>query len=276
MAEKDLVSMAQAFTGLPMNELIGGPLMAAAEANNQMAMTQAKYILDTGFYKRKEKVKIVDKKTKKVITKDIEVFEPVIVEMKLKRPIVVPGYDEKTGKPDPDKTAIDQVETVVSVPLITMLPVNALAVDNVDINFEMEVKSSYAQEKSQETQEKLASESSFEAKIGFGPFSATISGSVAYSSESRSAESEKFEKSNAARYTVNVHASQQKQPEGLALMLEQFSKNIGPFILGSEGAGDPTAAVVAQAEEDGARMVDVVTAGGDNKAFVGSARLQAD
>lgn len=275
MAEKDLVSMAQAFTGLPMNELIGGPLMAAAEANNQMAMTQAKYILDTGFYKRTEKVKVVDPKTKKTVEKEIEVYEPVIVEMKLKRPVIIPGYDKATGKPDPQATVIDQIETVVSVPLITMLPINALAVDNVEINFEMEVKSSYAQEKSQETQEKLGAESSFEAKIGYGPFSASISGSVAYSKESRSAETEKYEKSNSARYTVNVHASQQQQPAGLALMLEQFAKNIGPFILGDETAGDPVKAELSD-ESSEATLVEVVTAGGSGKAFVGSARIQAD
>lgn len=274
MAEKDLVSMAQAFTGLPMNDLIGGPLMAAAEANNQMAITQAKYILDTGFYKRKETVKVIDPKTKKPVDKEIEVYEPVIVEMKLKRPVIMPGYDEQTGKPDPKKTVIDEVETVVSVPLITMLPINALAVDRVDISFEMEVKSSFAQERSQETQEKLAAESSFEAKIGYGPFSASISGSVAYSKESRTAETEKFEKSNSARYTVNVHASQQQQPAGLALMLEQFAKNIGPFIMGNESGGDPINAKLADSSD--ASVVEMITAGGSGKAFVGTTRINAD
>lgn len=258
MAEKDLVSMAQAFTGLPMNDLIGGPLMAAAEANNQMAITQAKYILDTGFHKKKD------------------IYEPVIVQMKLNRPVIIPGFD-KDGKPDPKETVIHDVESVVSVPLISIIPVNALAVDNVDITFDMEVKSSYAQERSQETQEKLAAESSFEAKIGYGPFSASISGSVAYAQESRTAESEKFEKSNTARYHVAVHASQQPQPKGLALMLEQFARNVGPFVLGDETKTSPKALdeIINDAIADRMDDFEEVSAGGGRKASARIARASA-
>ncbi len=36
---KKLVSMAKQFSGLPMKELIGAPLVAAAQANNMMAVT---------------------------------------------------------------------------------------------------------------------------------------------------------------------------------------------------------------------------------------------
>jgi hypothetical protein len=45
----DLVSMAQQFSGLPMDSLIGGPLNAAAKGNASMALTQTKFILDTCF-----------------------------------------------------------------------------------------------------------------------------------------------------------------------------------------------------------------------------------
>ena len=38
--EKELLSMAQQFTGLPMEDLIGGPLNASAKANAAMALTQ--------------------------------------------------------------------------------------------------------------------------------------------------------------------------------------------------------------------------------------------
>ncbi|MES2692613.1 MAG: DUF2589 domain-containing protein [Verrucomicrobiota bacterium] len=262
MAEQDLVSMAQAFTGLPMNDLIGGPLMAAAEANNQMAMTQAKYILDTGFSREP---------SESDPTKFI--YRPIMVDMQLKRPVIIPGTGED-GKPDPSKTKIMEVETVVSVPLITILPINSLAVDEVDIQFEMEVKSSYGKETSQETKEKLAAESSFEAKFGYGPFSATISGSVAYSKESNSASNEKFEKSNSAKYTVHVHASQQPQPAGLRLILEQFAKNIGPYEMGKETGPELSApsAPTARLSND-ATTVEVATAGGGQKALVGRAHV---
>ena len=38
--EKELLSMAQQFTGLPMEDQIGGPLNASAKANAAMALTQ--------------------------------------------------------------------------------------------------------------------------------------------------------------------------------------------------------------------------------------------
>ena len=50
MATQDkLVSMARQFSGLPMKELIGAPLVAASEANNMMALSQTKFLLETCF-----------------------------------------------------------------------------------------------------------------------------------------------------------------------------------------------------------------------------------
>jgi hypothetical protein len=46
-----LVDMSKQFGSLPMESLIGGPLSAAATANAQLAMTNAKFITDIGFKK---------------------------------------------------------------------------------------------------------------------------------------------------------------------------------------------------------------------------------
>ena len=51
-----LASMAQQFSGLPMGDLIGAPLMAAADANHKMAMTQVKFMLDTCFSCKERKL----------------------------------------------------------------------------------------------------------------------------------------------------------------------------------------------------------------------------
>ncbi len=53
--EKELLSMAQQFTGLPMEDLIGGPLNASAKANAAMALTQTKFLLETCFNRSDEK-----------------------------------------------------------------------------------------------------------------------------------------------------------------------------------------------------------------------------
>lgn len=45
----DTNSIAQQFTGLPIKALIGAPLMAAAEANGQMALEQVNFMLNSCF-----------------------------------------------------------------------------------------------------------------------------------------------------------------------------------------------------------------------------------
>ncbi len=48
----ELLSMSQQFSGLPIEDLFGGPLNAAAKANASMALTQTKFLLDTCLSKR--------------------------------------------------------------------------------------------------------------------------------------------------------------------------------------------------------------------------------
>lgn len=202
-----LVSMAQQFTGLPMGDLIGGPLMAAAEANNQMAMTQVRFMLETCFQK--------DTGTEK--------YNPIMVEMELIRGVIVPPASPG------DHVDLQETKSVIKVPLLTLLPLNSLAVDNVDINFEMEVKSSFGETATESEQESLQAQSSFEAKIGYGPFSATITGSVSYSKNSESSYESHYEKSNSARYSVNVHAGQLPLPGGVKTIIDAYAQNITPI-----------------------------------------------
>lgn len=216
----ELVSMAQAFTGLPMRDLIGGPLMAATEANNQMVMTQTRYMLDTGF--NRIEVEGSDPKQYR--------YDPILVNLKLRRPVV----SEKVKEDGSTEVVVDQVETDVEVPILTLMPIPTLGVDEVDISFDMEVKSSYGSTQSTSQDKSLAAESSFEAKLGYGPFSVSIKGSVAYSEKSSSSSEVTRSASNSAKYHVQVHASQQDIPRGLDLILKAYSENIGPFTLPKE------------------------------------------
>lgn len=216
----ELVSMAQAFTGLPMRDLIGGPLMAATEANNQMVMTQTRYMLDTGF--NRIEVEGSDPKQYR--------YDPILVNLKLRRPVV----SENVKEDGSTEVVVDTVESDVEVPILTLMPIPTLGVDEVDISFDMEVKSSYGSTQSTSQDKSLAAESSFEAKLGYGPFSVSIKGSVAYSEKSSSSSEVTRSASNSAKYHVQVHASQQDIPKGLELILRAYSENIGPFTLPTE------------------------------------------
>lgn len=113
--------MAQQFTGLPMEDLIGGPLNASAKANAAMALTQyCSSVRHTS-------------------------YAPVMIEMSLERGVLTPTTD-KDGKPT---TEIRNFTTSFNLPLLTIIPVNSLGVNNVDISFEMEVKSSFSETESE-------------------------------------------------------------------------------------------------------------------------------
>jgi hypothetical protein len=202
---QELVSMAQQFSGLPMDALIGGPLNAAAKANAAMALTQTSFLLDTCF------------------KKDGESYEPIMINMSLTR-----GVIQASDTPDAPPS-IDSFVTKFELPLLTIIPLNSLGVDNVDIAFEMEVKSSYGEDTHEEKAKELKAEASFEAKVGYGPFSATVKGSVSYDQKESSSKDTHYQKSNSAKYTLNIHAGQLPLPKGVTTIIDAFSKSIEPI-----------------------------------------------
>ena len=127
--DTNLLSMSQQFSGLPMESLIGGPLNAAAKANSAMALTQTRFMLDTCFNMAKE-----DKDGKTIPTQ----YEPIMIDMILTRSVI---SEDKDGK-----VSVTPASTKFTLPLLTILPINSLAVETVDINFEMEVKSSFSED----------------------------------------------------------------------------------------------------------------------------------
>lgn len=211
--DTNLLSMSQQFSGLPMESLIGGPLNAAAKANSSMALTQTMFMLDTCF-KKKE----LGSKTPPVYN-----YEPIMIDMVLTRSVITQGMDLTSGIP--------QASTKFSLPLLTILPINSLAVETVDINFEMEVKSSFSEDNNEAKSSETEGGGSFETKIGWGLLSTTIKGSASYSSKDSSTHDTHYEKSNSAKYTVNVHAGQLPLPKGVNTIIEAFAQAIQPIEL---------------------------------------------
>ena len=224
MTDRALVSMAQQFSGLPMDSLIGGPLNAAANANAAMAMTQTKFMLDTCFKK---------------VTNESDgngpttTYEPILIDMKLTRGVITPAgpdSDAPEGEPS-EKTDIQPLVTAFKLPLLTIVPINSLGVDNVDVQFEMEVKSSFSEEQSRQTENAIQASAEWEVKAGWGPVSASVKGSASYDHKDSSTHNTHYEKSNAAKYTVQVHAGQLPVPKGVNTIIEAFSKSIEPITL---------------------------------------------
>jgi len=202
--EANLVSMSQQFTGLPLDALIGGPLNAAADANAKMALSQTKFILDTCFVKTGTEPNLS--------------YQPIMVQMEFSRSLMQ----------DDQSTA--QMHLLFHLPLLTLLPLNALAVDQIDIHFDMEVYSSYAEEHTIEKKEQKGGEATLDAKIGLGVFSATVRGNVSYDVKQGTSENQHYKKNNAAKYNISVHAGQLPLSRGITTLLDIFSKAVDPII----------------------------------------------
>jgi len=187
----ELVNMADQFKGLPMQDLIGGPLMAVCDAQTKLAKSTAQYIREIGL----QKVGQGDEATWKTRQVDFSYRKPIA---------------------SPDGTTITPHEVSVSAPMLAIVPVPALLVEELEVEFNMEVKSSATEHK------EVAAEGGFDASIGWGPFQASVHGSVSSKDEQTRTSD------NSAKYHVKVVAKQQAVPEGLSRILDMLSDTISP------------------------------------------------
>jgi hypothetical protein len=142
------MSVSEQFKGLPMEDLIGAPLIAAANAQGKLANLTKDFVEKVGADEN-GKIRTVD-------------FT----------------YGKSYNK-DPESNEVQEVEKSLSVPLLSIVNVPSLSVKKVNIDFEMEVK--------QQTQSKDKFDASTTVKVDYksfwSPVSASITGSVSTSKE---------------------------------------------------------------------------------------------
>ncbi|ROS05224.1 uncharacterized protein DUF2589 [Sinobacterium caligoides] len=182
----ELVSMAEQFGGLPMDQLIGSPLKAACDAQVTLAAATSDFITNVGF--ENDKVRMVD-------------F----------------GFT----KPENIGGKITNTDYKVSIPFISIVSVPTLQVTEVDVNFMMEVKSSFSENTSEKKDASV--DTAVEAK--FGPVSVSVK---AHGSISSSKETQR-QSDNSAKYDVSVKARQSGTPEGLSRVLDILQQCIVPI-----------------------------------------------
>jgi hypothetical protein len=198
----ELVNMSDQFKGLPMGELIGGPLNASCEAQVKLAQATADFIKVIGFLPPAKDATDPYSGGTRTAT------------FRFKRPVDNPSAQPGTA----GSTMEEEVE--ICVPLLAIVKVPNLSITAVDVVFDMEVKSSYSAKESSDTAASLDAEMS----VGWGCFKATakIHGSVASHKENtRSSD-------NSAKYHVQVHAEDKGMPEGLARVLDILQTACAP------------------------------------------------
>ena len=184
------MGIGEQFAGLDMKNLIGGPLSAAAESSIMLAKNTADFINNVGFD--------AEHKTRSV------------------------QFKYTRQEPDPDGN-VSSNEMAIDIPLLAIVPIPNLQVDEVNILFDMEVKQSERSESSTDMS------AATEGTANFGIFKISIKGSVAsHSSNTRSSD-------NSAKYHVDVRATNHGIPEGLARVLDMMAASVSPNLVSSRG-----------------------------------------
>ncbi|GCC51437.1 DUF2589 domain-containing protein [Chryseotalea sanaruensis] len=111
------------FAGLPIYDIIGKPLIAIARAQNMMSKEQLRTMLDACFKYHNG------------------AYEPIMLKMVVTRSFLEPAT--KPGK-GPE---LKMISTDFFLPMITIFPINALGIENVDIDFNVEITSQYMVDK---------------------------------------------------------------------------------------------------------------------------------
>lgn len=222
-----LENMAASFSGLPMGDLIGGPLNASCDAQVRLAMATVNFIKVVGFEPPPTPAQgaSIDPWGGKTRTATFRFKRPVQLEPAQPE---VPEVKDANGavtqaKKDavPAKIGLEEVE--IEVPVLAIVKVPSLSITQVDVTFDMEVKSS---ESSKESEDKSGSLEA-QAKFGWGPVSGSVSikGSVASHKENTRTSD------NSAKYHVEVHAKDSGMPEGLARVLDILQQSVAPKAL---------------------------------------------
>ncbi len=188
------MSVAGQFSALPMSSLIGGPLQAAATAQGTLANITSDFITKVG------------------LEKDGDSLKARTVAFNYQKPV-------KNTTTDKDGNTTDtwsKQDMSLDVPLLSIVKAPNLQVKDVEINFNMEVKSSAAS--SNETDSKAsvdASWSGWGAKVSFH-------GSVSNKNTSQRSSD------TSAKYEVKVSATDDGAPEGLMKVLDILGEAIQP------------------------------------------------
>ncbi len=190
-----MAGIADQFKGLPMSDLIGQPLLAAAKAQGKLSTHTQQFINDVGL------------------------SEPTSSGGAVSARSVDFGFKAPVTKSDGSTELVDDK---LSVPLLSILNVPNLSVKKATVDFTMEVKSSSVETDSTATNANVSTDVSYSA--WYSPVSVEMKASV--STQSKSESTRKTD--NSAKYDVHVEARDDGPPEGLMKVLDILNASIIP------------------------------------------------
>lgn len=179
------------FRGLPIEELIAAPLKAACDAQKHLAVSAFAFMKEIGF----------------------DGDKPRLLEFNLQRPLG-------------DQGGVSNVK--VQAPFIGLVPIPSLLVNDVQIDFQMEVTDTAT---SKETDSKSV-DADVNANFKFGLFG---SGGIKIHGNVTSTRENTRSTNQTAKYQVRVSARQQQPTEGLSRLMDIMASCITPIPVSGSG-----------------------------------------
>lgn len=185
------------YRNLDIEEIISAPLTSASAANGMMAREQVRFLMDFCF------------------SKEGENYRPVMIKMAIVKGVIQPEEKE-------NEVGIRKITTYFYLPLLTIIPINSLAVETVSVDFEIEITS--------QTEKNINLEGVKLEDLLTTPPKPRLLGKISYDSKERSGQPDKYQNrsSNSSSLKVNIKAGQLPLPLGVTTLLELYTKSIGP------------------------------------------------
>lgn len=177
--------MAEMLGGLPMSELIGAPMVSVVSAQKDLAHVMIDYVNDVGY----------DDKDK---------MNARMLKFCMKRPVV-------------NDDSVTTTDVTIQAPMLGILPLPALLVEHVTIDFQMEVTAATSQKTN------VGAEASVSVSGGFLKSKYSVSGKVTASKENTRSTNQ------TAKYQVHVEANQQPATECLGKLMDMFASCTEPI-----------------------------------------------
>lgn len=184
-------SVGTQFQGLPMADLIGGPLTAVCNAQTQLAQSSYDFIKKVGFEASADGDKIT----------------PRMIDFTLNKPAETPdGYV--------------QTEIKIQAPFIGLVNIPSLMIEDVSIEFQMEVSATTSSKDESKSEAELKIEAQTRG-IPFVKATVNMQGKVSSSRENTRSTNQ------TAKYQVRVNARQQGQTECMSRLLDMLAQCTG-------------------------------------------------
>ncbi len=195
-------SPGQELSSIDFESMIGGPLVACVKAQSQSAMSTVNFIKEVGFKKPAEE---------STDASENETRDPIYVKFQYWKETAPYNPGDSTATPPVAPTAAQYQLQYLEVPLLTIVPIPYLRLDEVTIDFNAKINSV----EYQRTDTSFKLDSSLEAKAGWLWGSAKLKVSCSYQKNTQQGSSVNRTYSLA----IHVRAVQDDMPAGMEKVL---------------------------------------------------------